>query len=362
MKRNELVVPYSPNQKNVINWLLQQWWKVVWATALWIILTFQAQSQDNLPDRIAWQPSPAPEWYTSSKVIPQNRQTAWIQIYSDWWDWNNNVIIEVRNNNSPRQVKNTISASWTYWTNPSTFSNAEYQDSVVYMWMNNTGTNQCWTNTWADNIFSADSDNIFDDSKCVSEAIPTPLTRVSIDAYVKEGKIRVDAEIAQARNVDRIEMQAWLRPKELAVVDSKKVENGEAPQTFNFEMPIDEFIKQHNITSPTVVYVRLESHDNDWLTQATKLQAVEIHPDGTLQRIPAFPNPWTGSEIKFVVPGDAQTAHIFKLLTIDGKLIWQKTFGGWVHNLSELWDVQPGVHVLIDQGSGKSQKLVILPQ
>jgi len=80
---------------------------------------------------------------------------------------------------------------------------------------------------------------------------------------VKEGKIRVDAEIAQARNVDRVEMQAGLSPETLAVVDSKRVENGEAPQTFNFEMPIDEFIKQHNITSPTVVYVRLESHDND---------------------------------------------------------------------------------------------------
>lgn len=82
-------------------------------------------------------------------------------------------------------------------------------------------------------------------------------------------------------------------------------------------MPIDEFIKKHNITSPTVVYVRLQSHDKDNQTQETQLQAVEIHPDGKVISLKMYPNiAEVADKIKFVLPGDTKTAYPVRVVNL----------------------------------------------
>lgn len=189
-----------------------------------------------------------------------------------------------------------------------------------------------WVGPWVDDFWA------WEDRWDIVSGGTTPLDRVSIDTYIKDGKIRIDAEVQNVVNVDRVEMQVGLWPSKLAPVDTIFVENKPDLQKLNFEMSIDELIKKYNITSPTVFYVRLEVFDKNWPSKKTKLQAVEIHPDGKIVPLQIFPNiAEVADRIKFIIPWDQNNQYPVRVVELStGRIVWKKILSGGEHTVGEI--------------------------
>ncbi|HMT54859.1 MAG TPA: T9SS type A sorting domain-containing protein [Saprospiraceae bacterium] len=149
---------------------------------LWIFLFYALNygfSQNNLPDWIASRPSPANVGYVASVVIPINwpisifgEITTWIENSPDVYD---NVIIEVYDSSTPRQLKNTLSFSGTYGINPAISVGVQRLDSLVYKAINQSGFNDCASISGKDLLNVDDGTFFFNDYKCVG-TIVLPIT------------------------------------------------------------------------------------------------------------------------------------------------------------------------------------------
>lgn len=143
----------------------------------YILIFSKSYSQSNLPDWIASRQSPANVGYVSSIVIPVSWPTDFgggilIDIINNTEDDQiDNIIIEVYNNQIPRQLRNTLSFSGTYGSNPTTTAGVFSSDSLVYKAISQQGNNDCATISGSDNYYIDDGINVFNGYKCVGTLI-----------------------------------------------------------------------------------------------------------------------------------------------------------------------------------------------
>lgn len=177
---------------------------------LWIFLFFSLNysfSQNNLPDWVASRPSPANVGYVSSVVIPVSwpinifgEITTWIENSIDDYD---NVIIEVHDSSTPRQIRNTLSFSGTYGINPATSVGVQRLDSLVYKAVNQQGNNVCATISGEDLLNIDDGSNFFNNYKCVGNQV-LPVTWIFIPfATIKDNSCQIIWSVFTQLNNDK---------------------------------------------------------------------------------------------------------------------------------------------------------------
>lgn len=287
--------------------------RLIFLLVIFLFLDYNCFSQTNLPDWIAARPSPANVGYMASIVIPTTWPTDPFNeiptgISSSSGDSQDNIIIEVYDNQIPRQIRNTISASGTYGVNPSIGSGVMHNDSLVYKAISQIGNNDCATTSGKDELYVDDGTNVFLGIKCVGTNSAMPITySKTLEATQKQNSTILTWSVATQINNDKYIIEHSIEGGNFSPIGEIEGD-GTSNITKHYE-----YI--HTLPSLGINYYRIKQLDYDGKYSYSDIASVRYDGSGETN---IYPNPAT-SEVTITTtePTSVQVMDVYGRLLIN---------------------------------------------
>ncbi len=270
-------------------------------------------SQTNLPDWIAARPSPASVGYVSSIIIPTTWPTDPFNeiptgIVSTSGDNQDNIIIEIFDNQVPRQIRNKISASGTYGANPNTGSGVMHNDSLVYKAISQIGDNDCATTSGKDELYVDDGTNVFSGVKCVGTNSAMPVTYSEpLEVTKKQNSTILTWSVATQINNEKYIIEHSNDERNFSTI-GEIAGDGTSNETKHYE-----YI--HTLPSIGINYYRIKQVDYDGKYSYSEIASVRYDGDGETS---IYPNPATSEvTISTTDPTSVQVMDVYGRLLIN---------------------------------------------
>lgn len=194
-----------------------------------------------------------------------------------------NIVLEIFDNQMPRQLKYTLSYSGSYGINPASTVGVFRLDSLAYKAINQQGNNSCALNSGKDYFNIDDGNNIFSNYKCVgTQFLPvTYLTQPS--AKIQNNKTHITWSIASQINNEK-----YIIEYSVDVIHFEAI--GEIPGNGNStETKHYNFI--HDRPSAGINYYRIKQVDFDEQYSYSNVVELHVDHDSRVKNIMMAPNP-----------------------------------------------------------------------